>query len=288
MMMGSALVWGCAPPSEGLAPTTPSDPSPIAAEAEVESASIEAASTAPSIDTAKRVQHADDAVPARSFEAQTLALPLEGLPSPLIVLPGEVNVPLVVAAHGAGGSPEWQCQWLQALAGVTPLALACLRGKPMLPYEGAFYYPEHHTLGRMFTQTLQALEPLLRERGSTLHTYAGYSQGATMGALMLHEVQVVPRGLLLVEGGYEGWTDKRCRAFHERGGQRVYFACGTNTCAARAKQVVKRLQDAGVQAQYGWARGAGHTPGGAVAGLARRGLEWLLSAPDVPMTAMLR
>lgn len=217
-----------------------------------------------------------------------MALALDGLPSPVVVLPGEMNAPLVVAAHGAGGSPEWQCEWLQALAGSTSLALACLRGKPMLPYAGAFYYPEHHTLGRMFKQTVQALQPVLQERGSTLHTYVGYSQGATMGALMLHEVQVAPRGLLLVEGGYEGWTDKRCRAFRERGGQRVYFACGTNTCATNAKLVVKRLEDAGVEAQYGWAQGAGHTPGGAVGELARRGLQWLLSAPQIPSTPALR
>ncbi len=158
----------------------------------------------------------------------------------------------------------------------------------MLPYEGAFYYPEHHTLGKMFTQTLNALDPTLQRLGSTLHTYVGYSQGATMGALMLPELERQPRNLLLVEGGYEGWTDKRCRSFQQRGGRRVYFACGTQTCATRARIVVGRLTKANVEARFEWAQGAGHTPDGAVFGLARRGLEWLLSEPSIPSRTTLR
>lgn len=100
-----------------------------------------------------------------------------------------------------------------------------------------------------------------------------------MGALMLHEVETIPRNLLFVEGGYEGWTDKRCRSFQQRGGRRVYFACGTNTCAKQAKVIVDRLNSAGVEARYDWARNAGHTPEGAVGELAKAGLAWLLSEP---------
>jgi hypothetical protein len=214
-----------------------------------------------------------------ALQAQTFELALQGLPSPLVEVPPGMNAPLVVAAHGAGGSPEWQCDWLRSLVNSRPLLLTCLRGKPMLPYEGAYYYPEHHTLGKIWSETLRALAPTLQQRGSSLHTYVGYSQGATMGALMLHEVDVVPPHLLLVEGGYEGWTDKRCQSFRQRGGLKVYFACGTTTCAKQAKVVVERLKAVGVEAQYAWARGAGHTPGGAVGEFAALGLKWLLNEP---------
>lgn len=214
--------------------------------------------------------------------SKRFALRLDALPSPLVVVPQQLSAPLVVAAHGAGGSPEWQCDWLQRLAPSKSLLLACLRGKPMLPYEGSYYYPEHHTLGQIFTQTLDRLKVALEPRNSRLQLYVGYSQGATMGALMLHEVATVPPNLLLVEGGYEGWTVKRCRTFKLKGGRRVYFACGTDTCAKRAELIVERLNGAGIEARYGFAQGAGHTPGGQVGELAASGLAWLLSELQIP------
>jgi hypothetical protein len=214
-----------------------------------------------------------------TLEAQTLQLPLSDLPSPLVILPAAVGTPVIVAGHGAGGSPEWQCEWLEELASGVSAVLVCLRGKPMLPYEHAYFYPEHHTLGKIFSETMTALGDILTRRRSVLHTYVGYSQGATMGALMLHEAVSVPPNLLLVEGGVEGWTDKRCRSFRARGGRRVFFACGTTSCARQAKGVVTRLRKAGVEAEVTWAQGAGHTPGGAVGELARAGLRWLLSEP---------
>lgn len=220
--------------------------------------------------------------------AKILNLDLDDLPSTLLLAPNVAPLPLVVAAHGAGGSPEWQCEWLRALTSNTQLLLACLRGKPMLPYDGAFYYPEHHTLGRLYSQTLRAIAAMLNQRSAVPHVYVGYSQGATMGALMLHEVDPLPPHLLLVEGGFEGWTEKRCRSFQERGGRKVFFACGTNTCAKHAKVVVERLRKVGVEAQYEWARGAGHTPDGAVAELAQMGLTWLLREPPIPSTQGLR
>ncbi len=53
--------------------------------------------------------------------------------------------------------------------------------------------------------------------------YAGFSQGATMGALMLVDHAQEVKRLVLVEGGFADWNVARARAFRERGGERVLF-----------------------------------------------------------------
>src|SRR5690606_30485638 len=104
-----------------------------------------------------------------------------------------------------------------------------------------------------------------------------YSQGATMGALML-----VPHArrfsrILLIEGGYGQWNVQRAADFKAAGGVAVFIACGTQTCDAKATDTVTWFERAGSLAGKATARGAGHTPDGRVGDEAVAGLSWLLS-----------
>jgi predicted esterase len=105
--------------------------------------------------------------------------------------------------------------------------------------------------------------------------YAGFSQGASMGSLMIAE-----RGndfpLLVLIEGFEQWNLALARKHQHSGGQKVLFACGTAACASKAERSVAALQRAGLQARLEHATGAGHTPLGGVLELIERDLPWLL------------
>lgn len=209
-----------------------------------------------------------------------LSVPLEGMPSPLLVLPAEQRpVPLIIGGHGAGGSPEWNCEWLSWLLDESAVLL-CLRGTPMDRHGDSFYYPEHHSLDKWLSAALDYVKQQYTERLDGRSVYVAYSQGATMGALALQDDAEIPN-LLLVEGGVDGWSATRSRRFAQKGGRRVYFACGTRSCHNKAKSAAVQLERANVEVRVHHAEGAGHTPGGKVGGLAQAGLLWLLEpAPE--------
>jgi len=108
--------------------------------------------------------------------------------------------------------------------------------------------------------------------------YAGYSQGATMGLLALYE-----RGelgafsrVLFVDGGYADWSEPVARGLAARGIGRVAVVCGQERCAEAMKARLRSAERGGLTVRVEYARGAGHTDGGAVAGLADGAFEWLV------------
>lgn len=215
-------------------------------------------------------------------QGRTTLLQLDELPPPVFwtAPKGPSARPLVVAAHGAGGTPEWHCGWLTQAVG-TQAHVLCLRGHAIARGADAYYYPEHHTLEQLFLEGTQAAMAVLPSNAATKdgHVYVGYSQGATMGALMIVAHAERFPNLLLIEGGHSHWTQQRSRDFAARGGHRVYFACGQASCKRAADRSSQRLSAAGIEVRVGYAPGAGHTPAGEVGSLAVEGLQWLLLTP---------
>lgn len=187
------------------------------------------------------------------------------------------RAPLLVATHGAGGTPEWDCeQWAQRVG--RRAFVLCPRGKGIVASgERGYYYPNHHDLDR---EVLAAVAALRVEAGDRVDTervvYAGYSQGATMGALMVREHAALFPRLVLVEGGFAEWTLGVARRYRAGGGERVLFVCGTTGCSAKAKRSARWLEQAGVNAALEYAAGAGHTADGAVADRVAARLEWVV------------
>jgi hypothetical protein len=185
--------------------------------------------------------------------------------------------PLLVAAHGAGDAPDGQCaHWASITAG--RFVVLCPRGLSLGRDSGGYYFADHFALEREVLAAVGALEAalgprLLGEGG----VYTGYSQGATMGALM-----VVNHGrrfphLLLNEGGSGDWTFSRARRFRATGGKSVAIVCGTGPCARRARASAAVLQKTGLRARAVYAEGAGHTYDGDVGEQSRALLHgWLL------------
>ena len=211
-------------------------------------------------------------------------LPVEGHRAAVVSVPLGASSPrpLLVVTHGAGGRPEPHCAFWRGLLGARGFIL-CPRGSLLgslaEPQDQGFFYRDHHALEREVTAAMAALRARYGELvDDRAPMYAGFSQGATMGALAFVKRPAVFARLVLIEGGSgesDEWTINGSRAFRESGGARVLFACGRPSCFLAAKRSITYLDKAGVQGRVVHAAGAGHTYGGAVAEAVQGALAWI-------------
>jgi predicted esterase len=238
------------------------------------SASAPAAHAAPEARarTASRGEH-----PSTGAASGPQELAVSGFETAVIVVPpAERATPLLVATHGAGGDPAWECErWAHVARG--RWFLACPRGTPIRRGEaGSYFYPDHPALEREVSAVVAAVRARYGARVSdTDGVYLGYSQGATMGALMVVDHGALFPHLVLIEGGSGDWTQKRAARFRETGGRSVFIVCGTEPCAKRATASAAVLERAGLHAVASYAEGAGHTELGAAGARAEALLETL-------------
>ena len=197
----------------------------------------------------------------------------------LVALPrAEGPFPVLVVAHGAGGSAQGHCELWSRIVRERALLL-CIRGRARSPNPAdGDYYPDHPTLERETFAALGALRAHYAPRiaqGPVL--YAGFSQGATMGALMLVEHAAEVSRLALVEGGFADWNVARAKAFRANGGERVLFVCGRKECAAPARLAAHWFKLAGVAAKVEYVPGAGHSHDARVEARITQNLAWFVA-----------
>lgn len=200
-------------------------------------------------------------------------LPLEGHES--AVLWYRSGAPVFVVTHGAGGHAEWHCEHFHRLL-EGRATLVCPRGKRRFardPSQG-YYYPDHIALRREVLAAVGKLESLASN--ARPYVYAGYSQGATMGALAFADSGGIFDQLLLVEGGFADWSSGLVSQFQRSGGQAVLWICGTASCNKHARAAARRFTGAELRAKVSYARGAGHRPDGAVGQILSDSLPFLL------------
>jgi hypothetical protein len=202
------------------------------------------------------------------------ALEVPGFQPALLFSPaGTAARPLVVAAHGAGGSADWECEYWRRLTRGRAFIL-CLQGTPLGGSYSGYYYRDHRALNREFAAAERAArnaEPRILA-GSGL--YAGFSQGASMGTPILAEHAAAFPYAVLIEG-FTPWNVPSGRQFQRAGGRRILIACGSKECAAVGKKSEHWLKASGAPVRLEYAAGAGHTPAGAVMDLVASALPWL-------------
>jgi hypothetical protein len=240
----------------------------------------DAPAATPEASTPKRdVRDVRDAAtaPQASPSGRAEALKVEGFEDAIVVIPaGTKPVPLLAAAHGAGGDPAWEClRWAHVARGRWFLLCPC--GVPLRRGQaGSYYYPDHHALEREVTAAVNAARAKYGERiAKQGGAYVAYSQGATMGALMLVEHGAEFPHLLLIEGGSGDWTHARAERFRAKGGESVFIVCGTGGCAERATRARPVLERAGLAAEVRVIENGGHTELGEVGAAAEKLLETL-------------
>lgn len=186
---------------------------------------------------------------------------------------------LFVITHGAGGEAKWHCEHFNRLLN-GKASLLCPQGKRRYardPTQG-YYYPDHFALRREVMEAIARFEATLASANAARpYVYAGYSQGATMGALAFAQHGQLFSQLLLVEGGYADWSQALVTQFQQSGGKAVLFVCGTKPCATKAEGAVHRFTTSGLKAKLTWSKGAGHVPNGAVGQALSNSLGFLLA-----------
>lgn len=203
------------------------------------------------------------------FRAALLSLPL-----PKEQLKGE---PLLLAAHGAGDSAHSQCEVWREIVGACG-AILCISGTPIGPGDSNGYFFRNHL--ELEKEVLAAIEALRAQFAGrielTRSVYGSYSQGGTMGALMLPAHGALFARLVLVEGGAAEWTLRRGKQFAESGGTRVMLVCGTAGCNRAAARAAPTLSDSGLTVRHLDVPGGGHAYWGSVAQAVAKIWPWVV------------
>ena len=260
---------------------SPSGPSPAPAAAPP----ISAEKLTPELPEPSAATGPSDPAPEPRSEApskpRVVQLAVDGFSPAVLVLPDALDGPrpVLIAAHGAGDGPEWQCETWQAIVRGRGFIL-CPRGVRLNADPGVpsgYFYRDHFALEREVLAAVAALKRgYAREADTSAIVYTGYSQGATMGVLMLIEHAADFPRLILVEGGNGDFSQRVARRYKEKGGVRVLLACGTAHCNGRAQRAAQALSGAQVDARVEYVPGAGHTYGGAVAERVAQAFAWVV------------
>jgi predicted esterase len=216
------------------------------------------------------------ALPVAERPPPEATLAVEGFDAAAVSFPRSAPFPqpVLVSTHGAGDTPEQMCELWRAILGDRGVVL-CPAGPRMRAGEEGRYYPDHHALERVVFASLEALRARYASYVDPARViYTGYSQGATMGALMIPAHGAECPRLVLVEGGFGDWSVERASTFAHAGGQRVLFVCGRQQCKNEAERSAAWLRGAGVEARVVAHVGEGHVI--RVALVAGPSLEWLL------------
>jgi predicted esterase len=208
-------------------------------------------------------------LPVPGFRAALLSLPL-----PKEQLQDE---PLVLAAHGAGDSAQSQCEVWREVIG-TCGAILCITGTPIGPGEdNGYFFRNHIELEKEVLAAVAALQAEFAEQiATTGGTYVSYSQGGTMGALMLGGHGALFSSLVLVEGGASDWTQRRAKQFTQTGGTRVLFVCGTAGCNRAAERSTRALANSDLTVRHLDVPGGGHAYWGSVAQAVAQIWPWVV------------
>ena len=260
--------------SEPRAPVHPDEREEADAEAVVQT---RAASVPPVVESSMREAES---------EAAFFELPVPGYGDAIVSVPADTRTarPVLVAAHGAGDKPMWQCQVWRAIVQDRGFVV-CPRGTRMswgIPGQDlGYFFRNHHALEKEVLAVLESFKDRFGDRiapGPVV--YAGYSQGGIMGALMVVKHPEVFQRLILVEGGEAEWDVPTATRFREGGGKRVLLVCGRHACQERARRSTWWLRRGGVGFRSELVPGAGHTYGGAVAERLLETFDWVVEGDD--------
>ena len=211
-------------------------------------------------------------------------LPLEDGRKAIVSLPLGSTSPrlLLVATHGAGGRAIDHCRLWRRIVADRGFVL-CPRGRAIYPYGPAeprrFFYPGHPSLAKAVTVAMAALARRYAARlDPNEPIFAGYSQGASMGSMVLPTHPAHFARAALIEGGfgqYQEWNIATARRFHAQGASRVLLGCGRAKCARLARVTASYMRQGGLEVRLVYAVGAGHTYAGPMEKKVGQAFGWL-------------
>ena len=174
-----------------------------------------------------------------SAPAEAIPLRVPGFGDAMLSVPLGATQPrpLIIALHGNNDRPEWQCRSWRAIAQRNVWVL-CPRG--LRRYDSAADDPRF-TYGSA-SQTAKELRAALTALKEKFQYYvapgpvvlAGFSLGAGHAVAIANEEPEFFSRIVLIEGGTSNWSSGVATLFRDRGGKKVLFACGQESCRTKA------------------------------------------------------
>jgi poly(3-hydroxybutyrate) depolymerase len=209
-------------------------------------------------------------LPPLRAESWLMELPLDGGAAASVSVPLGATEPrpIVIALHGAGDRPEWQCGTWRGIADNRAFVV-CPRGVPHPDFPVSA--PRYTWTNVAGTETalraaLRALKARFGEHvasGSVVLT--GFSLGAAHAVHLLRQEPAFFSRVVLVEGGAQGWSATLGAVFARNGGKRVLFVCTQPACRPGALTAVRLTERGGAQAELVDAGNLGHVLDGRAA-----------------------
>lgn len=222
------------------------------------------------------VEKAPGLAPLEGAELVELAVP--SFANAVVSIPRGATTrrPVIVAAHGTSDRPEDLCRTMRRVVGDRGFVL-CPRGTPVKDAPIVFDFESSPMLRREVLASLDALEKRYSDHVDLSHAvFAGFSLGSLLGVHLLAERgELFPRAIL-IEGGWDRWTAEHLRAYRDKGGERVLFACGETVCPREAKGAATRLAASGIETDVVVGKGEGHRYGGRVGDAIASSFDWLV------------
>lgn len=185
--------------------------------------------------------------------------------------------PILVALHGSFDQPEWHLETWYPLFQKHAFLL-CTRGIKRVdsPQDPAFF---RYVYREIEPELLLGMKLLQNKFSSQISSgpmmYLGFSQGAILGVpFLVKHAEQFPKAIL-IEGGTR-WTLDMAKTYAKRGGKKILFACGQQSCHRRALASAETLQKVGIDVKVVYAAGMGHTYVDEVAHQIQEKLPWFL------------
>jgi predicted esterase len=183
--------------------------------------------------------------------------------------------PVVVAIHGLGDRPEWECGAWRAVFGPRPF-IVCPHGEA---WTVNYRWRSSDHVRAAIDELLDASQARFGAYMDREHAvYAGFSQGAILGARVVRgDPQRFPY-VILQEGFPDDLGSPGYAGAYKRGGvRRVLLGCSQGGCVGKRAPIRDVFVRAGVDSRVNYAGNQGHTINEAVFASLRRDLPWLLA-----------
>jgi predicted esterase len=220
-------------------------------------------------------------LPPLKAESWLIQLKLEGFEPASVSVPLGATEPrpILVALHGAGDRPEWQCGTWRGISDSRGFVV-CPRGISHSGFpasDARFTWKDHGATALELRAALRALKARFSDHvapGSVVLT--GFSLGAAHAVELLRQEPSFFSRIVLVEGGTRSWSATLGTAFATQGGKRVLFACTQPACLPGALTAQRLAQRGGALAELVDAGNLGHVLDGRAAAAIKPRFEWLV------------
>jgi pimeloyl-ACP methyl ester carboxylesterase len=184
---------------------------------------------------------APPAVAPLRTESWLVELPVPGFGSAMLAPPQGVTSkrPVVVALHGYGDRPDWQCGAWTGITGGKVFVL-CPQGKAQPRPLTNFTWGTSADTEREVRAALSALRERFPAHVAAETVLVGYSLGAAHAARLAASDPAAFARVALVEGGVSEWSPAASRRFKAGGGERLLLACTQAGCEPPLRALERR------------------------------------------------